>query len=50
MREPTDRAPTPRPARALAAVPEGRAARAFEAGLTAFMTHARALRTAGASS
>ena len=50
MWELTDRAPTPRLARALAAVPEGRTDRAFEVGLTALMTHARALRAAGAAS
>ncbi|MFJ9818683.1 TetR/AcrR family transcriptional regulator [Streptomyces sp. NPDC101151] len=44
MWELTDRTPTPRLAEALAAVGEGRADRAFEVGLTAFMNHARALR------
>ncbi|OIJ68115.1 TetR/AcrR family transcriptional regulator C-terminal domain-containing protein [Streptomyces mangrovisoli] len=39
--------PTPRLAEALAAVGEGRADRAFEVGLTAFLAHARALRAAG---
>ncbi|MGW2741182.1 hypothetical protein [Streptomyces sp. NPDC001450] len=40
----TDPAPTPRLAEALAAVGEGRAGRAFEVGLTAFVDHARAPR------
>ncbi|MGX1273925.1 hypothetical protein RKD18_007119 [Streptomyces phaeoluteigriseus] len=31
-------------------MPEGRADRAFEVGLAAFLTHARALRAAGAAS
>ncbi|MCZ0985022.1 TetR/AcrR family transcriptional regulator [Streptomyces diastatochromogenes] len=44
MWELTDQVPTPRLAEALAAVGEGRADRAFEVGLTAFMNHARALR------
>ncbi|MFF4685224.1 TetR/AcrR family transcriptional regulator [Streptomyces sp. NPDC001307] len=44
MWELTDRIPTPHLAEALAAVGEGRADRAFEVGLTAFMNHARALR------
>lgn len=43
MWELTDQVPTPRLAEALAAVGEGRADRAFEVGLTAFMNHARAL-------
>ncbi|MGW7821662.1 TetR/AcrR family transcriptional regulator [Streptomyces puniciscabiei] len=43
MWELTDRIPTPRLADALAAVGEGRADRAFEVGLAAFMNHARAL-------
>ncbi|MYW21854.1 TetR/AcrR family transcriptional regulator, partial [Streptomyces sp. SID2955] len=40
----TDSTPTPRLAEALAAVGDGRADRAFEVGLTAFLDHARALR------
>lgn len=44
MWELTDQAPTPRLARVLAAVGEGRADRAFEVGLAAFMNHARGLR------
>ncbi|MBG0857620.1 TetR/AcrR family transcriptional regulator C-terminal domain-containing protein [Streptomyces spinoverrucosus] len=44
MWELTDQAPTPRLGRVLAAVGEGRADRAFEVGLAAFMSHARALR------
>ncbi|WBO62097.1 TetR/AcrR family transcriptional regulator [Streptomyces camelliae] len=44
MWELTDNAPTPHLAEALAAVGEGRADRAFEVGLTAFLNHARALR------
>ncbi len=44
MWELTDRTPTPRLAGALAAVGDGRADRAFEVGLTAFLNHARALR------
>ncbi|MGW2035802.1 TetR/AcrR family transcriptional regulator [Streptomyces sp. NPDC001356] len=44
MWELTDRVPTPRLAEALAAVGDGRADRAFEVGLTAFLNHARALR------
>ncbi|MEU8694287.1 TetR/AcrR family transcriptional regulator C-terminal domain-containing protein [Streptomyces sp. NPDC048665] len=47
MWELTDHAPTPRLAQALAAVGEGRADRAFEVGLTAFLNHARALREDG---
>ncbi|KOV56206.1 TetR/AcrR family transcriptional regulator [Streptomyces sp. MMG1121] len=47
MWELTDHAPTPHLAEALAAVGEGRADRAFELGLTAFMNHARALRESG---
>ncbi|MFG2881250.1 TetR/AcrR family transcriptional regulator [Streptomyces sp. NPDC048297] len=43
MWELTDRAPTPRLAEVLAAVGEGRADRAFDVGLTAFMNHARAV-------
>ncbi|MER6571241.1 TetR/AcrR family transcriptional regulator C-terminal domain-containing protein [Streptomyces sp. NPDC001093] len=43
MWELTDHTPTPRLAEALAAVGEGRADRAFEVGLAAFMNHARAL-------
>jgi AcrR family transcriptional regulator len=46
MWELTDRVPTPHLAQALAAVGEGRADRAFEVGLTAFLNHARALRAA----
>jgi hypothetical protein len=46
MWELTDNTPTPHLAQALAAVGEGRADRAFEVGLTAFMNHARALRGA----
>jgi AcrR family transcriptional regulator len=45
MWELTDRIPTPHLADALAAVGEGRADRAFEVGLAAFMNHARALLT-----
>ena len=45
MWELTDSTPTPRLAEALAAVGAGRADRAFEVGLTAFMNHARSLRT-----
>ncbi|WP_256255669.1 hypothetical protein [Streptomyces sp. MUSC 14] len=37
----------PHPAEALATVGEGRADRAFEVGLTAFMNHARAVREGG---
>ncbi|MFG2637614.1 TetR/AcrR family transcriptional regulator [Streptomyces sp. NPDC048362] len=48
MWELTDSAPTPLLAEALAAVGDGRADRAFEVGLTAFMNHARALRADGA--
>lgn len=44
MWELTDGTPTPRLAEALAAVGDGRADRAFEVGLTAFMNHARTLR------
>ncbi|MFB8180708.1 TetR/AcrR family transcriptional regulator [Streptomyces sp. NPDC055966] len=47
MWELTDHAPTPRLAQVLAAVGEGRADRAFEVGLTAFLNHARALREDG---
>ncbi|MFB7505016.1 TetR/AcrR family transcriptional regulator [Streptomyces broussonetiae] len=47
MWELTDSVPTPHLAQALAAVGEGRADRAFEVGLTAFMNHARALREDG---
>ncbi|MFF7355821.1 TetR/AcrR family transcriptional regulator [Streptomyces filipinensis] len=43
MWELTEHTPTPRLADALAAVGHGRADRAFEVGLTAFMNHARAL-------
>ncbi|MGW0996884.1 TetR/AcrR family transcriptional regulator [Streptomyces sp. NPDC002523] len=43
MWELTDRTPTPRLAEALAAVGEGRADRAFDVGLAAFMNHARAV-------
>ncbi|MFJ8031442.1 TetR/AcrR family transcriptional regulator [Streptomyces sp. NPDC096032] len=46
MWELTDGTPTPRLAEALAAVGDGRADRAFEVGLTAFMNHARTLRGA----
>jgi hypothetical protein len=46
MWELTDSTPTPHLAQALAAVGDGRADRAFEVGLTAFMNHARALREA----
>jgi AcrR family transcriptional regulator len=44
MWELTDGTPTPHLAEALAAVGDGRADRAFEVGLTAFMNHARTLR------
>ncbi|MGW1805496.1 TetR/AcrR family transcriptional regulator [Streptomyces sp. NPDC002078] len=43
MWELTDRIATPHLAQALAAVGEGRADRAFEVGLAAFLNHARAL-------
>ncbi|MFF8861225.1 TetR/AcrR family transcriptional regulator [Streptomyces sp. NPDC015139] len=43
MWELADGTPTPRLAEALAAVGDGRADRAFEVGLTAFMNHARTL-------
>ncbi|MFF3983476.1 TetR/AcrR family transcriptional regulator C-terminal domain-containing protein [Streptomyces sp. NPDC001601] len=43
MWELTDRTPTPHLARALAAVGDGRADRAFEVGLTGLMNHARTL-------
>ncbi|MFF4436184.1 TetR/AcrR family transcriptional regulator [Streptomyces sp. NPDC001621] len=46
MWELTDGTPTPRLAEALAAVGDGRADRAFEVGLTAFINHARTLRGA----
>ncbi|MEV6837818.1 TetR/AcrR family transcriptional regulator C-terminal domain-containing protein [Streptomyces sp. NPDC051133] len=49
MWELTEHTPTPRLAEVLAAVGEGRADRAFEVGLTAFMNHARALLAAGDS-
>ncbi|MFJ6982791.1 MULTISPECIES: TetR/AcrR family transcriptional regulator [unclassified Streptomyces] len=45
--EPTDRAATPRLARALAAAGEGRADSAFEVALTAFLAHARDVRAGG---
>ncbi|MGP4087450.1 TetR/AcrR family transcriptional regulator [Streptomyces sp. KR55] len=48
MWELADGTPTPRLAEALAAVGEGRADRAFEVGLTGFLDHARAMRTARA--
>lgn len=44
MWELADGTPTPRLAEALAAVGDGRADRAFEVGLTAFMNHARTLK------
>ncbi|MFH9657151.1 TetR/AcrR family transcriptional regulator [Streptomyces sp. NPDC017248] len=47
MWELTAGAPTPRLAQALAAVGDGRADRAFDVGLTAFLEHARRLRTGG---
>ncbi|KUN87022.1 TetR/AcrR family transcriptional regulator [Streptomyces griseoruber] len=47
MWELTEDTPTPRLAEALAAVPEGRADRAFEVGLEALLNHARSHLTAG---
>jgi AcrR family transcriptional regulator len=47
MWELTDTTPTPHLARALAAVGEGRANRAFEVGLEGLLNHARTLRAAG---